>query len=140
MPGTITTPGKPTGLSVHLDENGNLISQCDPEARATRYRWRGLIVGLETENRLLASAKEPMASLATILPGQTLQLIVQAVNENLQGVASDPIFFTMPPLPATKPTVVEPKAPTTTAEIPVPVRTNGNGQGHEDGQRRSPRV
>jgi hypothetical protein len=139
MPGTITTPGKPTGLSVHLDDNGNLISQCDAEARATRYRWRGLIVGLETEYRLLASAKEPMASLRPILPGQTLQLIVQAVNENLQGVASDPILFTMQPLATTKPTVAELKAPAV-AESPAPVRTNGNGIGHENGQRRSTRV
>jgi hypothetical protein len=63
MPGTITTPGKPTGLVVHMDENGNVIPQCDPEALATRYRWRGFIVGVETDYRLLASTTEPMASI-----------------------------------------------------------------------------
>ncbi len=126
MPGTITTPGKPTGLVVHMDENGSVIPQCDAEALATRYRWRGFIVGVETTYRLLASTTEPMASIPGVMPGQTLQLIVQAVNENLQGVASDPVLFTVPPLVQAKPSAAGPKA-TAAMEEPVLVHANGNG-------------
>lgn len=130
MPGTNTTPGKPTGLVAHMDEDGNVIPQCDAQALATRYRWRGLIVGVETGYRLLASTTEPMASISGVMPGQTLQLIVQAVNENLQGVASDPVLFTVPPVAKSLATA-EPVVETSHREV---VSTNGS-HGHANGSR-----
>lgn len=96
MPSMDATPGKPTGLSAHLDDMGNIIVQCDPTPLATRYRWRGLILGVETSPRLVARSIEPMASVPGVLPGQTMELFVQAVNNGLQGVASDPVQITLP--------------------------------------------
>lgn len=103
MPATNTTPGKPVNVSAHLDTTGNIVGQCDAVALATRYRWRGRLLGLEENHRLLASSTQPVAVLPAILPGQTLEIIVQAVNENLQGVASDPIVFTKPLAAAAEP-------------------------------------
>jgi hypothetical protein len=98
MPSTNTTPGKPGNVTAMLDpETGAIIVQCDQEPLATRYRWRGLIVGAETEYRLLARSTEPIGVITgIIMPGQKLEIIVQAVNGDSQGVASDPIVFTMP--------------------------------------------
>ena len=98
MPGTSSTPGKPQNVTAQLDQFGNIIVQCDPESYATRYRFRRMIVGVEASYVLADSSKEPIGSIADILPGQTVQIIVQAVNGNLQGVASDPIVFTIPPV------------------------------------------
>jgi hypothetical protein len=97
MPGVSSTPGKPTGLTAHLDENGNF----------------------------------------NVMPGQTMQFAVQGVNDSLQGVLSDPIQFTMPPLAKTKP--AEAKAPAAATEAAVGVQTNGHGHGHTNGHRTSRR-
>lgn len=139
MPSTNATPGQPTGLTGHLDDSGNIIPQCDPTPLATRYRWRGLLVGIEKQYRLVASSTEPMASIPGVQPGQAIQIIVQAVNNGLQGVPSDPIVVTMPPVAKARPATAEAKAPATT-ETPAVVRTTGNGHGHENGQRRNARA
>ena len=96
MPGAKSTPGQPQNVTASLDETGALVLQCDAEALATRYRWRGRIVGVQTEYELLASTAAPLASLREVAAGQTMEIIVQAVNGTLQGVASEPITFTMP--------------------------------------------
>lgn len=135
MPGASSTPGKPAGLTAHLDENGNIILQCDALALAMRYRWRGFIAGVEVDYRLVASTTEPIASVSNVMPGQTMQFAVQGVNDTLQGVLSDPIQFSMPPVE--KPKAKETKAaeaPRPT-ETPVIVPTNGNGNGHGNSHR-----
>lgn len=129
MPATNTTPGKPANLAAHLDDTGAIIVQCDPVALAMRYRWRMLLAGIETDYRLVARSTDPIGSITGVMPGQKAQIIVQAVNGNLQGVASDSIVFTMP---LSAKTTSEVKAP---AAAPVPeeraVSTNGNGSnGH----------
>jgi hypothetical protein len=96
MPATNNTPGQPLNVTAGMDESGNIIPQCDPVALATRYRWRMLIVGVETDYSLVASTTQPFAVIPGILPGQRVQIIVQAVNNNMQGVASDPIVFNVP--------------------------------------------
>lgn len=68
MPGTIATPGKPMGLVIHMDEDGNLIPQYDALPLSTHFRWRGFAVDVETEYRLLKSTTEPMASIAGFVP------------------------------------------------------------------------
>ena len=95
MPATDTTPGQPVNVTAQLDELGNIIVQCDPVPLATRYRWRMFIVGVETDYRLVARSTEPIGIIVGVLPGQRAQIIVQAVNNNMQGVASDPIIFTV---------------------------------------------
>lgn len=96
MPSTPTTPGQPQNVTATLAENGAIIVQCDPVPLATRYRGRMLIVGVETKYQLVFSGPEPMGSISDVQPGATVQIIVQAVNETSQGVASEPVLFTMP--------------------------------------------
>jgi len=96
MPITPSTPGQPVNVSAHLDQTGAIIVQCDPVALATRYRFRMMRLGIDTDYSLAASSPAPIGSISGVLPGQTAQIIVQAVNGSLQGVASDPIIFTVP--------------------------------------------
>ncbi|MDQ6622981.1 MAG: hypothetical protein M3Y86_05785 [Verrucomicrobiota bacterium] len=108
---------------------------CDAVSLATRYRWRMLLVGIQMEYQLAARSTGPMAVIADVPPGQRVRLIVQAVNGNLQGVASDSIQFAIPPV-----VVAAPEAPVTTAApTTLPVRmteeiadhsTNGQSNGN----------
>ncbi len=139
MPGASSTPGKPTGLSAHLDEMGNVILQCNALALATRFRWRGFIVGVEVDYRLVASTTEPMASVDNVMPGQTMQFAVQGVNDTLQGVLSDPIQFTMPPVNKGAKPIVTAAAETKAVELLAPARPNGNGHATENGHRKTGR-
>jgi hypothetical protein len=133
MPSTITTPGKPVNLTASLDQTGAIVVQCDAVPLATRYRWRMLLVGLQQDYQLAASTPGPIGSITGVPPGQTAQIIVQAVNNGLQGVASDPITFAVPaasqsvPPPASAP--VEISTPKATANG----NGNGNGNGHGNG-------
>lgn len=120
MPITPSTPGKPVNVTAQLSDSGAILVQCDAVATATRYRCRALIVDVETEYRLVASSTEPILAIYGILPGQTLQIVVQAVNGNLQGVASGPIVFTVPVTKAAK------VAESTRAEV-TSNGANGNG-------------
>jgi hypothetical protein len=135
MPGSISTPGKPTGLSAHVDETGAIILQCDALALATRFRFRGFVVGIETDYRLVGSSTQPLVSVTAPMPGQTMQFAVQGVNDTLQGVMSDPIQFTMPPVAKA---AVESKPETEVrkvAEAPAAKSANGSS-----GQRSLARV
>jgi hypothetical protein len=122
MPASITTPGQPVNVAAHLDATGAIVVQCDPVPLATRYRFRTMLIGVQQDYVLAASSKAPLGSLGSILPGQTVQIIVQAVNANLQGVASEPIVFTVP-------------LPVSDAAVPnqhgvLSSNGNGNGNGH----------
>ena len=130
MPDTITTPGQPVHVTAHTDETGAIIVQCQAVPRATRYRWRTLLVGLQNAYVLAASGREPLAALSGFAPGQTVQIIVQAVNDGLQGVASEPIQFAMPIVRA-KVEKAEPAS--AVAEAPAVkgfTNRSGNGNGH----------
>ena len=133
MPAMNSTPGQPQNLAAHPDGAGVLVVQCDAQALATRYRWRMRIVGAQTEYVLAASTTDPMASIRDVLPGHTVELRVQAVNGTLQGVASEPILFTLPPARAAGFTNL-----VTTEEAPAAgerAHGNGNGSGHGKGAR-----
>ena len=128
IPATNTTPGKPTGLTVSLDASGALLVQCDATPLGTRYRWRSLLVGAQTRYQLAARSVDPMATIPNVLPGDTVQIVVQAVNGTLQGVASDAVTFTVPaavPAPA-----VAKKAEVAPEREPSNGNGNGNGHGH----------
>jgi hypothetical protein len=137
MPSTITTPGKPVNLTASLDQTGAIVVQCDAVPLATRYRWRMLLVGLQQDYELAASTPGPIGSITGVAPSQTAQIIVQAVNNGLQGVASDPITFAVPtasqsvPPPASAP--VEVSTPKTSANGNGNGSGNGNGNGHGNG-------
>ncbi|MDQ6860738.1 MAG: fibronectin type III domain-containing protein [Verrucomicrobiota bacterium] len=130
MQATDTTPGQPVNVTAHTDESGNVMLSCDATALATRYRWRALFPGVETDYRLLERSTEPMANVSGVTPGRTIQIIVQAVNGGLQSVASEPIKFTMP-LAATAARASE---PVVTEAVVVPVERNGSN-GHTNGTR-----
>lgn len=129
MPATPSTPGKPANVSAQLDASGAILAQCDAEALATRYRARMMILGVDGDYVLAASGKSPLLSIPGVEPGRTVQIIMQAVNGNLQGVASDPVVFTVPVA-----------APSVAAVIP-PVKGvdvgafahSPNGNGHRNG-------
>ena len=125
IPATNATPGQPANVTVQADAAGNLVLQCDPMPLATRYRWRMRLVGAQTDYVLAARSVAPLATISGVLPGQTAEIIVQAVNGNLQSVASGPVVFTLPAVAAAEPKkVVALEAPATNGY------TNGNGNGH----------
>ncbi|MEA3188995.1 MAG: hypothetical protein QOD99_2825 [Chthoniobacter sp.] len=96
MPSTPSTPGQPVALTAEVNAAGNIVVACDAVPLASRYRFRMRIVGAQSEYKLAASSPVPMGAIAGVEPGQTVEIIVQAVNGSLQGVASEPILFTLP--------------------------------------------
>ena len=136
MPSMNTTPGQPVGVKVQLDETGALITQCDPTPLATRYRWRMLIVGVEPAYRLVASTIDPIGMIKNaLLPGETARIIVQAVNGDRQGVASEPVEFTLPAAAmAKKPETAPVPEPAVLEEVTAPANGNGSN-GHANGTR-----
>ncbi len=134
QPGTNQTPGKPVNVTAHTDGSGVIIVTCDAVPLAMRYRWRMLLVGVQTEYLLAARSVDPMGMIPGVMPGQRVRIIVQAVNGNLQGVASDPIEFTMP-LAESTPSQRDVATPSVVAEAaPSP---SGNGSnGMANGRRR----
>jgi len=94
---------------------------------------------VETDFALAASTTAPMAEITTVLPGQTAEIVVQAVNGSSQGVASEPAFV---PVAASAPVAVAkvPSAGATLVEeqeedvAHVAPLTNGtNGTPRENG-------
>lgn len=130
MPATISTPGRPGTIAVSTDATGSLVLQCPPVPLATRYRWRTRLVGLQTDYLLAASTTQPLAVIPGVPPGQAVEIIVQAVNGNLQGVPSDPVLFILPALA----TVLAGMAPPVTATELVPraggVKVTNGANGH----------
>ncbi len=125
IPATNATPGQPANVTVQVDASGALVLQCDPTPLATRYRWRMRLVGVQTDYVLAARSVAPLATISDVLPGQTVEILVQAVNGNLQSVASEPVIFTLPAV-----AVAEPKK---VAALDAPAAhgyANGNGHGH----------
>jgi hypothetical protein len=87
------------------------------------------LVGVETEYKLALSTTEPTGVIAGVLPGQTVEIVVQAVNGSKQGVASAPVVFTVPAAakvatPAKRAAAVE------AASASANGAENGNGNGH----------
>ena len=144
-PGMNTTPPQPTGLKATA-MGTQVMLECDPTPLANRYRWRGRIVGMEDNYRLLASSVEPMATLTGVAAGETLELVVQPVNNGSQGKASEPIVFTMP-LPEQPAVLEHASAPVTTTVAPessprVAADVNGksNGEAESNGTLVTPGV
>ena len=96
MPATSSTPGKPVNVTAHTDDTGAIEVQCEAVPLAKRYRWRMRIVGVQTEYQLAARGTQPLATIADVAAGQTVEIIVQGVNGSQQGVASEPITFMLP--------------------------------------------
>lgn len=96
MPSTPTTPSKPQNVTATPAQDGTILVQCGTAPLATRYRCRMFVPGVETKYRLVFSGPEPMGLITGVGPGVTVQIIMQAVNDNAQSVPSDPVLFTMP--------------------------------------------
>ena len=83
-----------------------------------------------------------MASIGDVEAGQTVQIIVQAVNGNSQGVASEPVLFTLPSARTAgfgKRTTAE-EAPAVGEDSNGHRHGNGNGNGNGNGRARLARV
>ena len=141
MPSTPSTPGQPVNVAAHQDDNGNTLVTCDAVPVANRYRCRIMVLGVDTRYRLAASSPAPVMTIKDVQPGQTVQIVVQAVNRNLQGVASDPIVFTILLAGTAQPTVEASHSDAATALEEIVVSSNGNGaNGHSNGHRSPSRV
>lgn len=125
MPATNTTPGKPVNVTVTTDDTGAVVAGCEAVPLATRYRWRMRTVGAPTY-LLTARSVAPLAMLPDVVPGQAVEIIVQAVNGNLQGVASEPVVFTLPMAQSR-----EPKAAALATEVQP---RNGQSNSHANGR------
>ncbi len=133
IPVTPSTPWMSTNLNATV-EGSQILAPCDRAERATRSRFRGRIVGIEAQYRLLASSLSPIAMLKGSQAGLTLEIVVQAVNGGSQSVASDPILVTMPAMTTLSATTKPGAAPVGAEEelaafgATVPNGTsNGNG-------------
>jgi hypothetical protein len=132
-PGARVTPAKPTGLSVILTGSETAQAHCDVTPLATRYRFRMRQVGPGFTYRLVASTVDPLANIA-VAPGTMVEIIVQAVNDNLQSVPSDPFLLTIPAADAAVAEVAPPAAPTVAELAPlVAIQPNGNGKAKTNG-------
>jgi hypothetical protein len=94
MPASKSTPGRPQNLRATINESGAVIVECDPVPLAHRYRWRMRMVGVDLDYQLAARSVNPIAAIRSIQPGHTVEIIVQAVTDNLQGTPSEPLLFT----------------------------------------------
>jgi hypothetical protein len=103
-------------VTAWLGETGTVVVQCDALPLATRYRWRTRLAGSSAAYVLAASTVAPAAFLTEVAPGSSIEIVVQAVNVNQQGVASEPIVFTMPVAKAAEVKLAE-----------AAHHTNGNG-------------
>ncbi|MGI9115652.1 MAG: hypothetical protein DLM52_09320 [Chthoniobacterales bacterium] len=131
IPATITTPAQPVNVTAHIGPYNAIMVQCDLVPNAWRYRFRMMILGVQTDYALVASSTEPMASIVNkVLPGQTVQIIVQAVSGNMQGVPSDPIVFTVPVPPLKAAATADTLAQTAEHLAPAPAK-----DGHANGNR-----
>ena len=138
IPSSVKTPGQPVNVSAHPDETGAIIVQCDAVPLATRYRWRVQVVDVDKDYQLAASTTGPLGSITEIDPGRLVRIIVQAVNGSLQGVASEPLEYRIPPA-ATKTTSTQaPKNSVQTTGTALLGHSNGNG--HRNGNGRSATV
>ena len=132
IPAARTTPGAPVNVTAGLDApSGKIVVSCDAVPLAQRYRWRSRVAGSGTAFDLVGRSTGPSALLAPVEPGTELEIIVQAVNGGSQGVASVPVFFTMPLAAATAAAA----APKTAGgkyghakDAPEPGSGNGNGR------------
>ncbi len=96
MPGADVTPAAPENLTVNFADGPVLLAACDAVPLATRYRWRIRLEDVEEDFRLAASTKSPLAQIDKVLPGQTVELIVQAANSSAQSVPSESVVVTLP--------------------------------------------
>ncbi|MEO5717000.1 MAG: hypothetical protein ABIR29_00325 [Chthoniobacterales bacterium] len=60
----------------------HVLLECYATAFATRYRFRGKIVCVDTMYMLAVSSLTPMAMLEGVAAGMTMEIIAQAVNGN----------------------------------------------------------
>jgi hypothetical protein len=123
IPSIDATPAAPTGLRA-LVVNGQLQLRCDATEYATRYRFRGKVIGLDDKYKLLGSSPLPAVDLNGLGAGITLEIIVQAVNGTSQGVASPTILVTMP---LTESKTEAPVAPVSELAPLTAITPNGNG-------------
>lgn len=92
-------------------------------------------MGLQQDYTLTANTPGPTGSTAGVPPGQTTEIVVRAVNNGLQRVASGPVVMAVLLAKAS-----EPKQSAAAAERPVVngiTNKNSNGNGHHELARRS---
>jgi hypothetical protein len=132
-PGAYVSPAKPTGLTLTLIGSDAVQVACDAMPLATRYRWRMRVVGPGNVFHLAASTVEPLAMIQPVPPGEIVEIIVQAVNGDLQSVASDPETMAIPTVAEAAPSPAA-VAPVVEESFTLPAsKPNGNGKARTNG-------
>lgn len=131
QPAADSTPAVPINVTATIVEGPAVLCECDAVQKAKRYRWRTRLVGAP-DFTLAASTADPMAQIANVVPGQTIEIIVQAVNGSAQGLPSGPVKVKIP-MPESAPTVREVVSNGTdengATSAPKPNRSHANGNG-----------
>ena len=103
IPDADTTPAAPINLTANIADGPVLLAACDAVPLATRYRWRIKVPNVDADFRLAASTKSPLAQIDKVLPGQTVELFVQAANQSAQSLPSASVTITLPALASSIP-------------------------------------
>ena len=94
-PAADPTPAAPIGLIATVVEGPAILCQCDAVEKATRYRWRMRPLGAP-DFTLATSTAGPLAQIGNVGVGQTVEIMVQAVNGSAQGQPSGAVAITVP--------------------------------------------
>ena len=124
-PAADTNPAAPSDLRATVVEGPAILCECEAAPNATRYRWRTRLAGAR-EYSLAASTTEPMVQLDNVQPGQTVEIVVQAVNGSAQGVQSEVVRVAIPAAQAAR--VMREAAANGAAEHGDSPETNANGR------------
>jgi hypothetical protein len=98
------------------------------------------VQGVDTQFRLAVSTRDPEATIKNVAAGQTVEVLVQAVNGDAQGVASAIVQVETTSTEAALPASTAPVAPVAPAaevttqpaeKAELPFEPNGSGNGHE---------
>ena len=88
------------------------------------------IVGVQSDYQLAARSVDALAIISGVAPGQAVEIIVQAVNGSLQGVASEAVVFTLPVARAKETKTAAPATEALLAAGHANGRGNGSANGH----------
>jgi hypothetical protein len=135
MPGADGTPSQPINVQAGIDPiTNNVLVTCDAVAMTTRYRARMKRLGIDPDYVLVASGPAPMLTVPGLLPGQTAEITMEAVNGSSAGVPSMPVQVTIPVKAAAEVASATPAPVSLPASVAAPLTLNGNGSrnGHID--------
>ena len=135
LPAADTTPAAPIGLTATVVDGPAILCQCDAVEKATRYRWRMRPLGAP-EYVLATSTTGPLAHIGNVALGQTVEIIVQAVNGSAQGLPSGAVPIAVPAARAVREAASSGAVENGASIAPKTTYPNGNRNGNGSSQPR----